>query len=174
LVLVDQIRGKWDFPDLVKHTTDFLAKHRRILPGITPVTEAWVEDRASGTSLVQTLRRYGLPFKQWLPPHHDQKLLDGSQVLSGPDKVSRVKQSSMTIKAGRVFLPWPNLDGKRWVENLVNECSAFSNDDSHLYDDQVDGMTMANLIWQQRGGGSGPLPVFTSNSWQDWINRERI
>jgi len=171
MVLLDQVRGKWDFPDLCKEAIDFLKKHRQPIPGITPVTECWVEDRASGTSLVQTLRKAGLPFRQWLPPHADQKLIDGSQVLSGPDKVSRVKQSSMTIKPGRIFLPWPGLSDCRWVEGLVNECMSFSNDDSHLYDDQVDAMTMANLIWQQRGGGVGAISVVRSNGWQDWLHR---
>lgn len=174
LVLLDSIKGKWDFPDLCKEAKDFLAKHRKVPAGWTPVTECWVEDRASGTSLVQTLRKAGLPFRQWLPPHADQKLIDGSQVLSGPDKVSRVKQSSMTIKPGRVYLPYPGMDDFRWVENFVNECTAFSNDDSHLYDDQVDTMTMANLIWQQRGGGVGAIPMLSSVVWQEWLQRGEV
>ena len=171
MALLDQVRGKWAFPDLITHAKEFLKKCNSIPTNWTPVTECWVEDRASGTSLVQTLRKEGLPFKEWLPPHAEQRLVDGTQKLAGPDKVSRVKQSSMSVKVGRVFLPFPSIPDYRWVESFVNECSAFSTDNSHLYDDQVDTFTCANLIWQQRGGSVGQIPNMISNSWDDWLQR---
>ena len=173
LVCLDQIRDKWDFPDLCKAASDFFNKHKKVKPGITPATEAWIEDRASGTSLVQTFRKAGLPFRQWLPPNEDQRIITNSQVLEGPDKVSRVKQSALAIKPGRVLYPWPGLPDCRWVEGHINECAAFSNDDSHLYDDQVDNLTMACLIWMQRGGCVGQIPQVITMSWNDWLTRER-
>jgi predicted phage terminase large subunit-like protein len=173
LVCLDQIRGKWDFPDLVQNAADFYKKHKLPMPNITPVSEAWIEDRASGTSLVQTFRKAGLPFREWLPPNADQRIITSAQVLQGPDKVSRVKQSALAIKPGRVIYPWPGLTDCRWVEGHINECGAFSNDDSHLYDDQVDNLTMACLIWMQRGGCVGGLPSAPTMSWNDWITRSR-
>lgn len=173
--LLDQVRGRWEFPELLSHAREFVKKHAKSRPGITPATEAWVEDRASGTSLVQTLRREGLPFREWLPPHADEKILPNSTVLSGPDKTSRVKQSSIPISSGRVFLPWPGMAGFRWSEGLVSECGAFTSDDSHLYDDQVDTMTEALLIWMQRGGGVGELPVWKTPplKWDDWEHAQQ-
>lgn len=147
--LLDQVRGQWDFPDLLKEARAFLAKHVTPLHGHTPCTEAWVEDKASGISMVQTLRREGLAFRPWLP--NDK---------TAPDKVARAKQCALPISAGRVFLPDPAMPGYRWVEGFVNEHSAFTDDDSHLYDDQVDAQTEALLIWMQRGGGVGPVPAW--------------
>lgn len=158
--LLDQVRGKWIFPDLVSNARDFLKKHSDPKLNVTPATEAWVEDKASGTSLVQTLRREGLPFREWLPKHRDQKVIEKSQQLAGPDKVSRAKQCTMPLSAGRVFLPHPRMQGFRWVENYLAEHTSFSADFSHLFDDQVDTTTEALLIWQQRGGGVGPIPVW--------------
>jgi predicted phage terminase large subunit-like protein len=147
--LLDQVRGRWEFPELLRATKSFLAKHMAHVPGITPVTECWVEDKASGQSLVQTMRREGLPVREWEP--NDK---------TAPDKVARANQCTMPISAGRVYLPNPKLEGYKWVDGFVNEHFAFTTDDSHLYDDQVDAQTMAHLIWMQRGGGRGPIPVW--------------
>ena len=174
LYLLDQIRDKWVFPDLIKAGKAFFEKHTKTQHGITPVTEAWVEDRASGTSLVQTFRREGLPFREWLPPNKEQRIIQNFQKMSGPDKVSRANQSTIPIQSGRIFLPYPGLPGKRWVEYFVNEHTTFSKDMSHLYDDSCDGQTCASLIWQQRGGGVGPLPVWPADKklkWYDWLQR---
>jgi predicted phage terminase large subunit-like protein len=172
--LLDQVRGKWEFPELVKVGKDFLAKHTAPRFGIVPAKEAWVEDRASGTSLVQTLQREGLPFREWLPPSANQQVISKEKILSGPDKVSRAKQVTIPIYAGRVYLPYPKLQGFKWVENFVQEHSAFSMDDSHLYDDQVDGETMALLIWQQRGGGNGPIPQTKYMTWDKYLEGAEI
>jgi len=177
LYLIDQIRDKWTFPDLIKNGKAFLAKHTKPKPGITPALEAWVEDRASGTSLVQTLRREGLPFREWLPPNKEQRIIANFQKMAGPDKTSRGKQASIPIQYGRVFLPYPGLPDKRWAEYFVTEHTTFSTDNSHLYDDVVDAETCANLIWQQRGGGVGPLSVWPANQtlkWKDWLERGSI
>jgi len=166
--LLDQIRGKWQFPELVTNAKEFFKKHATPRHGITPATEAWVEDKASGTSLVQTLQREGLKFRQWLPPNAEQKVITASQVLSGPDKVSRAKQCTLPMSMGRIFLPHPNLPGCGWVRPLVAEAQAFTPDDSHLYDDQVDTATMGVLIWMQRGGGVGTPPVWNKNQFSTW------
>ena len=150
--LLDQDRGQWDFPDLLSHARAFLDKHTQGLPSNwCPVTEFWIEDRASGTSLVQTMRREGLRVREWLP---DDK--------TAPDKVARAKQASIPISAGRVFVPDPKMLGYRWVDSFINEHSAFTVDDSHLHDDAVDAETMAILLWMQRGGGRGAVPQWTS------------
>lgn len=145
--LLDQERGQWDFPDLLEKARGFLSRQ---MSG-TPCTEAWIEDAASGISAVQSLRREGLHFRPWKP-----------NAKVGKDKVSRAKQCALPLSAGRVFIPDPTMPGFRWVESFVNEHSAFTDDDSHLYDDQVDACTEALLIWLSRGGGVGPLPVWNN------------
>lgn len=149
MYLIDQMRGKWEFPELIKNASAFWGRHSAQVAGVTPATEFWIEDKASGISLQQTLRRDGgIPAKAWEP--NDK---------TSPDKVGRANQSTMPISAGRIFLPDPMLPGHAWVNGFVNEHEAFTTDDSHLNDDQVDGHTMASLIWQQRGGARGPLPA---------------
>lgn len=143
--LIDQVRGRWEFPQLLDQAEAFWKKHSAQVPGVTPATEFWIEDKASGTSLVQTIRaNRQVPARPWLP---DEK--------TSPDKVGRVNQSAMPISSGRVFLPG---NGEAWVKGFVNECQAFTSDDSHLHDDMVDTMTTAILIWLRRGGGTGPIP----------------
>jgi predicted phage terminase large subunit-like protein len=153
LYLMDQIRGKWEFPELVKRIKEFKNKHTRNEMGITPATELWIEDKASGTSLVQTLRAEGIPCNAW-----GDKESDG---VSG-DKAARAKQTTLTLQQGREFVPDPRMPGYEWVDIFVGEHVAFTSDDSHAYDDQVDTRSMANLIWQKRGGGVGPLPTWNN------------
>jgi len=147
LVLLDSDKGKWEFPDLLIHAKAFAEKHTQRKIGVTPATELWIEDKASGQSLVQTLNREGIPANAWEPE-------DGT----AKDKVGRAQQCVLPLAAGRIAIPYDKMPGMKWVEGFVNEHSAFTKDDSHLYDDQVDACTMAVLIWLQRGGGTGPLP----------------
>ena len=151
IVLVDQVRGRWEFPALCAQAKAFWEKHHsQTGRHHTPATEFWIEDKASGTSLVQTLRspEVGIPARGWIPSDR-----------TSSDKVGRANQCTMPISTGRVVLPDPKLPGYEWVEGFINEHEAFTNDDSHLYDDQVDTETEAVLIWQERGGGRGPLPA---------------
>lgn len=153
MYLLDQVRGRWEFPELCFQSQKFWEKHsgRQGLRK-TAATEFWIEDKASGTSLVQTLRKapYNIPARAWLP--NDRK--------TSPDKVGRVNQCALPMSVGRIYFPDPKMAGYKWVEGLMNENVSFTSDDSHLFDDQVDTETMAILIWLERGGGTGPLPIW--------------
>jgi predicted phage terminase large subunit-like protein len=161
LALMDEIRGRWGFPDLVTNAKNFWDKHTMRQSRVTPATEFWIEDKASGISLVQTLiRDIGmkypnpklLPIRAWVPKKG-----------TSPDKVGRARQSTMPFSCGRILIPNPNQLGYRWVKSYQNEMESFSADMSHLFDDRVDTTTMAVLIWIERGGGVGPLPFWMEN-----------
>lgn len=161
LALVDQLRGKWGFPDLVDNAKNFWDKHTIRQRGVTPASEFWIEDKASGISLAQTLKKeigikYAnpkhVPVREWLP-----------QKGTSPDKVGRAKQCTMALSCGRIIIPNPKMPGYRWVRNYINEHDSFSADGGYLFDDQVDATTMAILIWMERGGGVGPLPFWMEN-----------
>lgn len=168
MFLIDQIRGQWAFPDLLEQAEQFWKKHNTPQKGITPATEFWIENKASGISLVQSLRKWTkVPARPWEPKDKTAK-----------DKVGRAKQCTMPLSTKRIFLLcldmikkdgiWKPVFGKEfaWVEKFMNEHSAFTDDNSHLNDDQVDAHTEANSIWQERGGGTGPLPIpFFDNGW---------
>jgi predicted phage terminase large subunit-like protein len=149
IYLIDQIRERCEFPELLTRAKQFWEKHTaRTSSKMTPATEFWIEDAASGISLVQTLRRErGIPARPWTPTEK-----------TGKDKVARANQVTMSISAGRVFLPDPKMPGYKWVEGFLNEHEAFAADMSHTWDDQCDAQTEALLIWQERGGGRGPVP----------------
>ena len=82
----------------------------------------YIEDKASGQSIIQDLRRESgmavVPYK----------------VQS--DKVSRVNSITPMIQGGRVYLP----QTADWLDTFVDECVSFP---SGRHDDQVDAMSMA-------------------------------
>jgi len=136
LYLLDQVRGRWAFPDLVRHAKVFWDKHSDLVHGIAPVG-MFIEDKVSGTSLIQVLEEYTeIKVIPWLPSDFE---------LQGDDKVSRVKAASWSIYEGKVWLP--GAETAPWVTGFVDECTGFQADMSHTHDDQVDTMTMAVLTW---------------------------
>ena len=164
MFLIDQERKRLEFPELVSTSKAFWEKHsKRTAASVTPATEFWVEDKASGQSLVQVLRGEGIPARGWTPDESMKSSKNAKTVavgiMTGTDKVSRANQCTMPLSAGRVFLPNPKMEGFSWVEGFIAEHESFTTDDSHLFDDQVDTFTEACLIWQSRGGGSGAIPT---------------
>jgi predicted phage terminase large subunit-like protein len=115
--LLDQHRERMEFPDLKRRLPSFCARWRgRGLRGV------YIEDMASGSALVQELKREtSLPILPW---------------RSFKDKVMRANTVSPLIESGRVFLP----SKEPWSLGFVRECEQFPNGPN---DDQVDCATMA-------------------------------
>jgi predicted phage terminase large subunit-like protein len=110
-------RHKFDFPELKAFAISLNNKWRG--KGLRAL---YIEDKASGQSLIQELRRESgisvVPFKV------------------STDKVSRANAVTPLIEGGRVYLP----ARAKWLDTFVNECSQFP---SGKYDDQVDATVMA-------------------------------
>lgn len=138
MLLYDQWRGKWDFPTLRQMTIDFYRKYEEL-----PVNAVFVEDKASGTSLVQDLETQGIPIYPWMP--------EEGKVTRLRDPVAMARDCLTDIFHGRVMIPDDNY--ALWVPGFKEEASEFTEDMSHTHDDQVDGMTMANKIWREQAGG---------------------
>lgn len=66
IYLVDQVRGKWEAPELEKTALTFWAKHKP-----KRVRSLKIEDKASGTGLIQSIRRQGVPV-QAIPREKDK------------------------------------------------------------------------------------------------------
>ncbi len=138
LYLLDQIRGKWDFPLLIDNTKNFILSSCRLERKIRPA-KIYIEYKVSGISLQQTLKRQGMKAVAWKPKDYRYP----------EDKIGRVQESSLLIKAGLVYLP----KDAPWLPELQAELDGFSELGAIGYDDQVDGLTMACSVWRSMGGG---------------------
>ena len=113
LILLGNVRGRYEYPELRRMAQLLHDEHR---PDI-----CIVEKKASGQSLIQDMRRAGLPVLEYNPDR---------------DKVSRVYAASPMIESGHVWIP----SNKKWSTELIEELITFPN---ARHDDQVDALTMA-------------------------------
>jgi predicted phage terminase large subunit-like protein len=116
-VLIDQIRGKWESPELLVNARAFWQKHLA-MPNCGQLRSMMVEDKVSGTGLIQTLRREGIPV---------------APVQRNNDKISRGHDAAPFIESGNVLLP---MDAP-WLSDFLGEASAFP---GGAHDDQMDPM----------------------------------
>ena len=148
-ILLDQLRGKWEAPELIVQARAFWTKHRddlNIMCRKAQLRGMYVEDKVSGTGLIQTLRREGIPVLA---------------VQRNKDKISRAYDAAPFIESGNVLLP----RDASWLSDLLAEIESFP---SGAHDDQLDPMFDAiNLV--QRVPATQPaqtfMPVATINKW---------
>lgn len=113
IYLLKVFREKLEFPDLKRKAIAINAAYRGMgLRGF------WIEDNASGQSLIQELRaNSGVPVLPWKP--------------GANDKVLRMTSVTPLIEGGRVFIP----EEADWLEDWLAELVAFP---SVKNDDQAD------------------------------------
>jgi predicted phage terminase large subunit-like protein len=111
--LLGMIRGKWEAPELLAQARAFWNKHKA---GDSTLRYMKVEDKASGTGLIQTLKREGVPV---LP------------VQRNIDKVTRAMDTAPSIEAGHVYLP----RNAPFISDLLTEATQFPN---AAHDDTLD------------------------------------
>lgn len=115
--LIDQVRGKWETPQLPGLIKTFWNKHNGEESGW--VRKLVVEEHASGTSLIQGLRQEGVPVYG---------------VRRQKDKVSRAKDVTQWVASGLVMLP----ANARWLPTFLDEVGSFREDGKSAHDDVVD------------------------------------
>lgn len=116
IYLVDQLRGKWEAHDLEKQAVMFWNKHKEKIG----MRGFGVEDKASGTGLIQNLSRvHTIP-------------VEGIQV--DRDKYTRAMDVQPQIQSGFVYLP----EDAEFTSEYINEFASFSPLMTHLHDDQID------------------------------------
>lgn len=121
--LIDQMRGKWEAPDLLRRARMFWDKHAAVKNG--KLRAMHIEDKSSGTGLIQTLKRGD--HAQGLPP------IPVKGIERSKDKITRAMDIAPTIEAGLVYLP----NGADFVSDFISEASVFPNG---AHDDQLDPM----------------------------------
>ncbi|MBJ9669042.1 phage terminase large subunit [Burkholderia cenocepacia] len=128
LYLIDLVRGKWKAPELKQRALDFWNKHNAIGagdPGAPVLRQMKVEDKSSGTGLIQDIQAAG-----GIP-------IEGIERVK--DKLTRVMDVVSHIDSGNVAIP----SEADWVSDFVAECDSFTADDTHMHDDQIDPMVDA-------------------------------
>lgn len=124
LHILDLVRGKWEAPELERVAVELWNRFKRNPDTGLCCNGLYIEDKASGTGLIQGLKtKYGIPV---------------FGVKADKDKLTNVETVLPYIESGQVLLP----ESETYAFNpeLLNECEAFSRDDSHLHDDQVDAL----------------------------------
>ncbi len=136
--LIDLIRGKWEAPELKRRAVDFWTKHKAMDGALGVLREMGIEDKASGTGLIQDIRTSVSPA---IPIKAIQRNID---------KLTRVMDVLSYIEAGYVHIP----ETAAWVSDFVSECESFTSDDSHAHDDQIDPMcdAISNLLARKPKG----------------------
>ena len=113
--LIDVFRKRLEFPDLRRA---IIAQAQKYSPDTV-----LIEDRASGTQLIQDLAREVRGIAPYLPP-------------AGADKTMRLHACSHLFDAGRIFLP----EKAPWLDVYIAELLGFP---GTAHDDQVDSTTQA-------------------------------
>ena len=120
IYITDVVRARLEYPDLKK---TIIATKRRF-----KANYVLIEDKGSGMSLIQDLKRDHIFCKPIKPE---------------ADKVVRMSVCSAPIESGAVFLP----NAAPWLETLEHELMAF---DKGIHDDQVDALSQL-INWAMKG-----------------------
>jgi predicted phage terminase large subunit-like protein len=134
IYLIDQLRGRWEGPELRARAIAFWAKSKsRDASKFGQLRKLKVEDASSGSDLIQSLK---------LPPHNIPiEAIKRTKNASGKqlDKLTRVMDALPYIEVGLVVIP----EDAPFTNDFIAECEAFTADDSHDFDDQIDPMVDA-------------------------------
>lgn len=134
MYLLDVYRRKLEFPDLKRAVRELAKLH--------DATVVLIEDKASGTSLIQELRADNFYLAQPAPN------IDG-------DKSTRLRSQTAKIEGGFVVFP----KSEHWLDNYILELVTFPNAPN---DDQVDSTVYA-LFWHTQNTIEPPFLGFMKN-----------
>jgi len=114
-VLLDMVRGKWEAPELETMARAFWQKHAAVQDRGT-LRAFKVEDKVSGTGLIQKLKREGIPI---VP------------ITRNIDKVTRAMDAAPYVQSGNVIL----MRNLAQLSDFLAEASVFPNG---AHDDMID------------------------------------
>ena len=121
--LLNVLRRRMEYPDLKRAVRE----QARLYSANTVL----IEDKASGTQLIQELQHEGL-----------RGIRAYEQTMAGHDKIMRLHAQTAAIENGQVLLPRE----VHWLEDYIKELTGFP---GSKYDDQVDSTSQA-LDWLQK------------------------
>ena len=121
IYLIDQIRGKWEAHTLKQMFLAFWEKHYGTgAQTYGKLKTAYIEDKVSGTGLIQELKTvHKIPIQA---------------IQRYKDKLTRAHDTVPFLTTGRVYLP----GNAKFLPDYVSEFKSFNGKMTHLHDDQVD------------------------------------
>jgi len=120
IYLLDQIRGKWEAPELESKLVEFWNKWKPTLYKPLGASLVKIEDKSSGSSLIQSIKKnYMIPIES---------------IQRNTDKVFRAMGVVKYFASGYIFLP---LDVD-WISDYKEEFRKFTPLMTHKHDDQID------------------------------------
>jgi predicted phage terminase large subunit-like protein len=117
IILIEYWKGRVEYPELRKES---LRAYQDYEPD-----KVIIEKKASGNSLIQDLRRGGLPLATYTPEK---------------DKITRAYAAQSLLENGRLYYP-----ARKWAEEFISALARFPNPDD---DDVADAFSQA-IIWLQ-------------------------
>jgi len=102
-------RARLEFPELKEKAKWIYEEHG--------CREIWIEDKASGISLIQELKR--------------ETRIPVKEIIANQDKIEYVNSITPLLKSGKVFIK----ESEEWTEPFLRECEDFPYGE---FDDQVD------------------------------------
>jgi len=146
IYLLDQVRGKWEAPELEVQAIAFWAKWNVKGKDHEQTQVFKIEDKSSGTGLIQGIQRKGGIPIEGIPRNIDKSI--------------RADDGAPQIAAGNVVLP----ADATFLSDYLSEFSAFTKDMSHAHDDQIDPTLDAIADMLGSGGDIYSGAVMNANS----------
>lgn len=122
-IMLERMKERLTYPALRENAIQANIRWR---PSLIPI-----EKKASGHSLIQELRKKGLPVR-------------GVPIPPGLDKVSRAHEASLALEKGHVYYVPRN-----WAFDVIDECAQFPQGE---HDDQVDAVVMGLMYMRKYMG----------------------
>lgn len=120
IFLVDLLRGKWKAPELESNFVDFWNKHKPSIYKPMGVHCAKIEDKSSGSSLIQSIEKdYMIPVEP---------------IPRNTDKVFRAMGVVKYFASGKIHVP----RNAPWLHDFKEEFRKFTPLMNHAHDDQID------------------------------------
>ncbi len=127
IYLLDQIRDKWEAPELLDEANDFWDKWSVTGPDLERTQVMKIEDKSSGTSLIQQLAA-------GMTSSGKSRAVPIEGIERHIDKVIRADGGAPQIRNGRVVIP----RRAPWLHSYKQEFADFTKAMSHAHDDQID------------------------------------
>ena len=120
IFLLDQIRGKWEAPELESRLVEFWNKWKPNMYKPFGASVVKIEDKSSGSSLIQSIKKnYMIPVEP---------------IQRNTDKVLRAMGVVKFFASGYISLP-NDID---WIQDYKDEFRKFTPLMTHKHDDQID------------------------------------